>query len=85
MHRGAKRLVLNPESMRNLPGTSTRRPHISRTIAASPDKAINLNTMPSSPQQHVTEDNSTSSSTSDATTITDENIGFCLKPFSPTC
>ncbi|KAL8500201.1 hypothetical protein ACS0TY_019983 [Phlomoides rotata] len=58
MHRGAKKLVLSPQSVNN-----SRR---------NLDNGINLNTVPMSPQ-HTTGNNSTSSM-SDATTITDENI-----------
>ncbi|KAL8062540.1 hypothetical protein ABFX02_02G154200 [Erythranthe guttata] len=76
MHRGAKRLVLNPESSRKVPEGSTR---IARTSCTSLGNNINLNTVPASPLRHITENNSTSSSTSDATTITDENISSCLK------
>ncbi|KAG8391699.1 hypothetical protein BUALT_Bualt01G0214400 [Buddleja alternifolia] len=78
MHRGTKRLMLNPESFSNAPVTlaSNQTGHISHTMAGNVDNGINLNTMPASPQ-HISGYNS-SSSTSDATTITDENISISL-------
>ncbi|PIN23777.1 hypothetical protein CDL12_03473 [Handroanthus impetiginosus] len=77
MHRGAKRLRLNAESAGDVPDTSARKAHTSFTGTRSLDNGINLNDIPASPQRTFTGDDSTSS-TSDATTITDENISFCL-------
>ncbi|KAL0397804.1 UNVERIFIED_CONTAM: Growth-regulating factor 6 [Sesamum calycinum] len=76
MHRGAKRFMLNPQFASDPLATSARMARVSCNTGSSLDNGINLNTIPASPQ-HVTGDNSTSS-TSDATTITDENISFCL-------
>ncbi|KAK6162406.1 hypothetical protein DH2020_002247 [Rehmannia glutinosa] len=83
MHRGAKRLVLNPESSTYVPATTARKARSSSAIARILDNSINLNTIPASPQ-HITANNSTSSS-SDATTITDENISFCVTHSHPKC
>ncbi|XP_051137907.1 growth-regulating factor 9-like isoform X2 [Andrographis paniculata] len=67
MHRGAKRIMLNPESARGVSGSNARR---------HTGDHINLNTTPASPQC-TTANNSASSS--DATTVTDEHVSFCLK------
>ncbi|KAK4418744.1 Growth-regulating factor 9 [Sesamum alatum] len=83
MHRGAKRFMLNPQFSSNPMATSARMAPISCNIGSSLDNGINLNTIPASPQ-HVTGDNSTSS-TSDATTITDENISYCLNQSFHNC
>ncbi|KAK6119405.1 hypothetical protein DH2020_046857 [Rehmannia glutinosa] len=83
MHRGAKRLILNPESSTYVPATTATKARSSSAIARIIDNSINLNTIPASPQ-HITANNSTSSS-SDATTITDENISFCVTHSHPKC
>lgn len=83
MHRGAKRVGVNPEYSRSFQATPAWTAHTSCTQTRNLDSGINLNTVPASPQ-HIASDNSSSStSTSDATTITDENISFCLSKLSP--
>ncbi|KAL2460770.1 Growth-regulating factor [Abeliophyllum distichum] len=64
MHRGAKRIIMDSELVSVAPSTSRIMPKGSSHIS------INLNAKPESPQE-FTENKSTSSS--DATTITDEN------------
>lgn len=81
MHRGAKRFMLNPQFASDPLATSARMAGVSCNIGSSLDNGINLNTIPASPQ-HV---NNSTSSTSDATTITDENISFCLNQSLHNC
>ncbi|KAH6779796.1 growth-regulating factor 2 [Perilla frutescens var. hirtella] len=77
MHRGAKRLMVNPESSRSFHAIPAWTAHSSCSITRNLESSINLNTVPTSPQ-HTMSNNSSSSTTSDATTITDENISFCF-------
>ncbi|XP_042050391.1 growth-regulating factor 7-like isoform X2 [Salvia splendens] len=73
-HRGVKRLIVKPEHSKRTPaGTAQEAP---RAITRNLDSGINLNTLPESPQHPTSNDSS--SSASDATTITDENISYCL-------
>ncbi|KAL1548704.1 leishmanolysin [Salvia divinorum] len=73
-HRGVKRLIVKPEHLKRTPaGTAQEAP---RAITRNLDGGINLNTIPASPRRGTSNDSS--SSASDATTITDENISYCL-------
>ncbi|XP_057809237.1 growth-regulating factor 9 isoform X2 [Salvia miltiorrhiza] len=76
MHRGAKRLVVKPEYSRCSKPTPASKAQASCLITRNLDSGINLNTVPASPQRGTSNDSN--SSTSDATTITDENISYCL-------
>lgn len=75
MHRGAKRHGTNNLHSRNFGA------HASCTATRNLDRSINLNTVPASSQHSASNDSS--STTSDATTISDEHISFCLRKLSP--
>ncbi|XP_042056401.1 growth-regulating factor 7-like, partial [Salvia splendens] len=81
MHRGVKRLMVKPEhsNHRGVKRLIVKPEHSKRTPAGTAQeapRAINLNTLPESPRHPTSNDSSCSAS--DATTITDENISYCL-------